>query len=55
MAVGTKEDPWRLTTAPGSSAYTMFRDDEHEPPLLARQVGLVELTHEPRNNTRRAS
>lgn len=24
MAAGTKEDPWQLTTAPGSSNYTMF-------------------------------
>ena len=36
---GTKDDPWQLTTAPGSSAYTMYRDDEADPPLLVCQVG----------------
>jgi hypothetical protein len=28
MAEGTKDDPWRLTTAPGSSEYTMHRDGD---------------------------
>jgi hypothetical protein len=23
---GTHDDPWELVTAPGSSAYTMYRD-----------------------------
>ncbi len=27
MSAGTKEDPWELTTPPGNSAYTMYRDD----------------------------
>ena len=30
---GTKDDPWRLTTAPGTSAYTMYRDE----PLTRRR------------------
>jgi hypothetical protein len=42
---GTKDDPWRLTTAPGSSAYTMHRDDEADPPLLVCQVGSTKLTY----------
>ena len=32
MAAGTKDDPWELTTPPGSSAYTMYRDDDTDPP-----------------------
>ena len=28
MPAGTKEDPWELTTPPGTSAYTMYRDDD---------------------------
>lgn len=45
MAAGTKEDPWALTTPPGSSAYTMYRDDESDPPLLICQVGSTRLTY----------
>jgi hypothetical protein len=42
---GTKDDPWQLTTAPGSSEYTMHRDDEADPPLLVCQVGSTKLTY----------
>lgn len=42
---GTKDDPWQLTTAPGSSAYTMYRDETAEPPLLVCQVGSTRLTY----------
>ena len=40
---GTKDDPWQLTTAPGSSAYTMWRDEEAG--LLVCQVGSTRLTY----------
>ncbi|MDQ1727063.1 MAG: hypothetical protein QOK14_1108 [Frankiaceae bacterium] len=43
MAAGTKEDPWELTTPPGSSSYTMFRDDSVDPPVLVCQVGATTL------------
>jgi hypothetical protein len=42
---GTREDPWRLTTAPGSSAYEMYRDDDAEPPMLVCQVGSTQLRY----------
>jgi hypothetical protein len=42
---GTAEDPWRLTTAPGTSHYTMYRDQQAEPPVLACQVGSTRLTY----------
>lgn len=42
---GTKEDPWTLTTAPGSSQYTMYRDEESDPPSLVCQVGTTRLTY----------
>jgi hypothetical protein len=45
MAAGTKLDPWQLTTAPGSSAYTMYRDDEADPPVLVCQVGSTTLRY----------
>ncbi len=48
MGAGTKDDPWELTTAPGSSSYTMYRDDESDPPLLVCQVGSTRLTYDAR-------
>lgn len=42
---GTKEDPWRLKTAPGTSEYTMHRDDSVDPPLIVCQVGSTKLTY----------
>jgi hypothetical protein len=44
-AAGTRDDPWTLTTPPGSSTYTMYRDEEADPPLLVCQVGLTRLTY----------
>jgi len=31
---GTKDDPWELTTPPGTSGYAMRRDEEADPPTL---------------------
>ena len=45
---GTKDDPWQLTTAPGTSAYTMYRDDAGDPPQLVCQVGTTKLTYDAR-------
>ncbi|MDP1876788.1 MAG: hypothetical protein Q8M17_04410 [Actinomycetota bacterium] len=45
---GTRDDPWQLTTAPGSSEYTMYRDDDGDPPLLVCQVGSTRLTYDAR-------
>lgn len=42
---GTAEDPWRLTTAPGTGAYTMHRDDTVDPPELVCQVGSTRLRY----------
>ncbi|MBM6399841.1 DUF6855 family protein [Phycicoccus sonneratiae] len=42
---GTAEDPWVLRTPPGSSEYTMHRDDTADPPLLVCQVGSTRLTY----------
>src|SRR5205085_5581797 len=43
---GTREDPWQLQTPPGSSAYTMYRDEEADPPALVCQVGSTQLRYE---------
>jgi hypothetical protein len=45
MAAGTKDDPWVLKTPPGSSEYTMFRDEQSDPPALVCQVGSTTLKY----------
>lgn len=45
MNAGTTQDPWQLTTAPGSSAYAMFRDEAVDPPALVCQVGSTTLKY----------
>jgi hypothetical protein len=42
---GTKDDPWRLTTAPGTSQYEMYRDEGADPPALVCQVGSTRLLY----------
>lgn len=42
---GTKDDPWELTTAPGTSKYQMWRDPDADPPALVCQVGSTELKY----------
>ena len=42
---GTPDDPWQLTTPPGSSSYTMHKDEAADPPLLVCQVGSTKLTY----------
>jgi len=45
---GTKSDPWQLTTPPGTSGYTMYRDDAADPPQIVCQVGSTKLTYDGR-------
>ncbi len=45
---GTQDDPWQLTTPPGSSAYTMYRNDDADPPALVCTVGKTVLTYRAR-------
>jgi uncharacterized protein DUF6855 len=42
---GVKDDPWMLATAPGSSQYTMYRDEQGDPPALVCQVGSTTLKY----------
>jgi hypothetical protein len=48
LGQGTKEDPWRLTTPSGSSSYTLYRDDTHDPPALVCTVGKTVLLYDAR-------
>ena len=43
---GTKEDPWVLKTPPGTSQYTMYRDERADPPALLCQVGKTTLGYQ---------
>ncbi|HEX3831465.1 MAG TPA: hypothetical protein VHW04_05800 [Solirubrobacteraceae bacterium] len=42
---GSKDDPWQLRTAPGSSEYTMYREADCDPPALVCQVGSTTLKY----------
>ena len=50
MAIGsgTKDDPWVLKTPPGTSEYTMYRDDVASPPVIVCQVGKTILHYDKR-------
>jgi uncharacterized protein DUF6855 len=43
---GTKESPWQLTTASGSSEYQMYKDESASPPALVCVVGKTELRYQ---------
>jgi hypothetical protein len=45
MAEGTKSDPWELTTPPGSSKYSIYRDPDGDPPALVCVVGSTTLKY----------
>lgn len=45
MPAGSKGDPWQLTTPPGTSAYSMYRDADADPPALVCQVGSTTLKY----------
>jgi hypothetical protein len=45
-AGGTKTQPWKLTTPPGSSAFEAWRDESSTPPTLVCKVGSTVLTYQ---------
>jgi hypothetical protein len=45
VAAGTKDDPWVLSTPPGSSQYAMWADEQADPPTLVCQVGTTTLRY----------
>jgi hypothetical protein len=42
---GTKDDPWTLSTPPGSSQFEAWREPEANPPALVVQVGSTQLRY----------
>lgn len=43
---GTKDDPWVLQTPPGTSEYTLYRDETATPPVLVCTVGKTVLHYD---------
>jgi Family of unknown function (DUF6855) len=44
--IGMKEHPWVLKTPPGTSEYTMYKDETHDPPILVCTVGKTVLFYD---------
>ena len=42
---GVKDDPWKLTTPSGGSAFEAWRDESLDPPALVVQVGKTQLRY----------
>lgn len=42
---GTKENPWKLKTPPGTSEFEAYRDEASDPPALVVQVGSTQLRY----------
>lgn len=45
MVKGTKDDPWRLKTPPGTSDIVLWRDADANPPALICVAGGTELRY----------
>lgn len=43
---GTKDDPWVLLTPPGTSEYTLYKDEDRDPPVLVCTVGKSVLLYD---------
>ncbi|MBK8031324.1 MAG: hypothetical protein J0M07_16550 [Anaerolineae bacterium] len=43
---GTKADPWVLKTPPGTSEYTLYKDESATPPVLVCTVGTTTLLYD---------
>ena len=46
IGTGTKDDPWQLKTAPGTSDYQIYRDETADPPALVCTVGSTVLRYQ---------
>jgi hypothetical protein len=45
-AAGTKQNPWKLKTPPGTAEFETYRDEAAEPPALVVQVGKTQLKYQ---------
>lgn len=44
--LGTKENPWKLKTPPGTSEYQMYKDENLTPPAIICTVGSTTLSYD---------
>jgi hypothetical protein len=42
---GTKENPWKLKTPPGTSEFEAYKDEASDPPALVVQAGSTQLRY----------
>jgi hypothetical protein len=42
---GTKDNPWKLKTPPGTSEFEAYKDETSQPPALVVQVGSTQLRY----------
>ena len=42
---GTKDNPWKLKTPPGTSEFEAYKDEASQPPALVVQVGSTQLRY----------
>ena len=42
---GTRENPWKLQTPPGTSEFEAYKDETSNPPALVVQVGSTQLRY----------
>ncbi len=45
MGAGTREQPWLLSTPPGTSQFEAYREEDADPPALVVNVGKTELRY----------
>lgn len=45
---GSKDQPWKVTTPPGTSEFAAYRDLDADPPALVVQVGKTQLRYHAR-------
>ncbi len=43
---GTKTNPWKLKTPPGTSEFEAYKDEASDPPALVVQVGSTQLRYQ---------
>jgi hypothetical protein len=44
--LGSKENPWKLKTPPGTAEFEAYRDEAADPPALVVQVGKTQLKYQ---------
>ena len=49
MAKGTKDDPWKLKTPPGTSEYEMYKDEKDGKEVIVCTVGKTVLYYDARS------